>query len=43
MHTMKSKGDLSIQSTSLLTVMGGLINYQGGASITTQASLVTLC
>lgn len=43
MHTMKSKADVSIQSTSVLTVMGGLVNYQGGASIQTQASLVTLC
>lgn len=43
MHQMKSKADVSVQSESILTVMGGLINYSGGASITTQASLVTLC
>lgn len=42
-HIMKSKSDASIQSTSLLTVMGGLINYSGGASVQTMASLVTLC
>ncbi|MCA9537810.1 MAG: hypothetical protein KC620_02915, partial [Myxococcales bacterium] len=38
-----SKADVTVQSGSLLTVMGGLINYSGGSSITNQASLVTLC
>lgn len=40
---MTSNSDCAIESAAVLTVMGGLINYDGGASISVAANLVTLC
>ncbi|MEZ4468316.1 MAG: hypothetical protein R3F43_28740 [bacterium] len=42
-HTLKSDADGAFLSSNLLTVMGGLINYNAGSALTNQASLVTLC
>lgn len=38
-----SNSDVAIESAAVLTVMGGLVNYDGGASISVAANLVTLC
>ena len=38
-----SAGDAAFSGDSATTFMGGLMNYSGGASISTDASLVTLC
>lgn len=43
MTDMSSDSDVGIESASVLTIMGGLINYDGGASLSVAASLVTLC
>ena len=40
---LKAKTDQAVISSSILTVMGGLINYNGGSSLSNMASLVTLC
>lgn len=40
---MTSNSDVAIESAAVLTVMGGLLNYDGGASLSVSASLVTLC
>lgn len=40
---ISSNSDVGIESAAVLTVMGGLINYDGGASISVAANLVTLC
>jgi uncharacterized protein involved in type VI secretion and phage assembly len=43
MASMTSKADAVFNSENLMTVMGGLISYNGGSNLTNQASLVTLC
>ena len=43
MTQVTSSGDAVIHSSAALTVMGGMIMYDGGATISVSASLVTLC
>lgn len=40
---ISSTGDSVFTSDNLMTVMGGLVSYNGGSNMTHQASLVTLC